>query len=377
MKASDYLFDHQAAMISDLEKLVNMETPSGNKLLLDRCARYLEDYFQDNITCKVSALENISAGNNLLVRFNLESKLKPVLLLAHYDTVFPVGTIERRPFSVSEDGEMARGPGVFDMKAGLVQAVWALKALEKHGNPGRPVTLLVTSDEETGSDSSRKVIEGMARESEAVLVLEPSLNGNLKTERKGVGDIDIRFIGKASHAGLDPSKGASAINEAARMVQFLQTLNRQELETTVNVGTINGGTARNVIPGEAFMQVDFRIVVEEEGDRIMKEVKKFRPKDSRVRIEVRGGVNRPPMRKTPDSGRLFSLAKKIGQEFGRDLKETSAGGGSDGNFCAALGVPVLDGLGAVGDGAHSDQEVLDVNEMPVRAAILERLLEEI
>lgn len=377
MKASDYLFDHQANMIEDLEKLVNLETPSGSKLLLDRCAKYLEDYFQDNITCKVSVLENQSAGDNLLVRFNQESKLKPVLILAHYDTVFPEGTIRRIPFSVSEDGEMARGPGIFDMKAGIVQGVWALKALEKHGMPGRPITLLVTSDEEVGSNSSRKVIEGMARESVAVLVLEPSLNGNLKTERKGVGEIDVKITGKPSHAGLDPSKGASAITEAARMIQFLQSLNRPEAETTVNVGTIRGGTARNVIPGEAIMQVDFRIVNEEEGDRIMKEAGNFRPKDSRVRIEVAGGVNRPPMRKTEETGKLFALARKIGQEFGRDLKETSAGGGSDGNFCAALGIPVLDGLGAVGDGAHSEQEVLDVNEMPVRAAILERLLEEI
>lgn len=377
MKASDYLFDHQASMIEDLEKLVNMETPSGDKVLLDRCAKYLEDYFLDNLTCKVSVLENKSAGNNILVRFNQESKLKPVLLLSHYDTVFPEGTIKRIPFSVSEDGEMARGPGIFDMKSGIVQGVWALKALEKHGNPRRPVTFLVTSDEEIGSNSSRKLIEGMAKESEAVLVLEPSLNGNLKTERKGVGEIDIRITGKPSHAGLDPSKGASAITEAARMIQFLQALNMPDEETTVNVGTIRGGTARNVIPGEAFMQVDFRIVADDEGDRIMKETRSYRPKDSRVRIDVSGGINRPPMRKTGETGRLFELARKIGMEFGRNLKETSAGGGSDGNFCAAMGIPVLDGLGAVGDGAHSEQEVLDVNEMPVRAAILERLLEEI
>ncbi len=377
MKASDYLFDHQGSMIGDLEKLVNMETPSGSKILLDRCAKFLEDYFRDNITCEVKVLENQHAGNNLLVRFNQESSMKPILILAHYDTVFPEGTIKKRPFSVSEDGEMARGPGIFDMKAGIVQGVWALKALEKHGKPRRPVTIVVTSDEEVGSDSSRKLIEGMAKESEAVLVLEPSLNGNLKTERKGVGDIDIRIIGRPSHAGLDPSKGASAITEAARMVQFLQGLNRPEAETTVNVGTIKGGTARNVIPGEAFMQVDFRIVTVEEGNRIMKEARSYRPKDSRVKIEVSGGVNRPPMRKTEETGRLFALAQKIGMEFERDLMETSAGGGSDGNFCAALGIPVLDGLGAVGDGAHSEQEVLDVNEMPVRAAILERLLEEI
>lgn len=377
MKASDYLFEHQANMLEDLEKLVSMETPSRDKILLDRCAKYLQDYFQDSITCSVNLIENASSGNNLLIRFNQESELRPILILAHYDTVFPEGTIKRIPFSVSDDGEMARGPGIFDMKAGIVQGVWALKALEKHGKPARPVTFLVTSDEEIGSISSRKLIEGMAKESEAVLVLEPSLNGNLKTERKGVGEIDIRIRGKASHAGLDPSKGASAINEAARIIQFLQTLNNPETETTVNVGTIQGGTARNVIPGEAFMQVDFRIVSPEEGQRVMKEAGSFRPRDSRVKIEVSGSVNRPPMKKTAETGKLFELARNIGKEFGREIKETSAGGGSDGNFCAAMGVPVLDGLGAVGDGAHSEHEVLDVNEMPVRAAILERLLEEI
>ena len=377
MKPSDYLFDHHKNMIEDLETLVTMETPSGSKILLDRCVKYLEDYFRDNLTCTVNVIDNMNAGNNLLIRFNEESTMKPILILSHYDTVFPEGTLKKIPFSVSEDGEMARGPGIFDMKAGIIQGVWALKALEKHGKMKRPVIFLVTSDEEIGSGSSRELIEGMAKEAEAVLVLEPSLNGNLKTERKGVGEIDITITGKASHAGLDPSKGASAINEAARMIQFLQALNNPDAETTVNVGTIRGGTARNVIPGEAFMQVDFRIVEEDEGRRIMKEARLFRPKDSRVRIEISGGVNRPPMRKTDATGRLFELAKRIGREFGRELRETSAGGGSDGNFCAALGVPVLDGLGAVGDGAHSEQEVLDVNEMPVRAAILERLLEEI
>ncbi len=377
MNASDYLFDRHESMIQDLKKLVNMETPSSNKVLLDRCARFLEDYFKDNLTCSIELVDNSTAGDNLIVRFNQESTLKPVLILSHYDTVFPEGTLKRIPFSVSEDGEMARGPGIFDMKAGIIQGVWALKALEKYGKPKRPVIFLVTSDEEVGSTTSRKLIEEMAKGAEAVLVLEPSLNGNLKTERKGVGEIDIRIIGKASHAGLDPSKGASAITEAARMIQFLQTLNNPDAETTVNVGTIRGGTARNVIPGEVFMQVDFRIVDEDEGRRIMKEARLFRSKDSRVKIEIGGGVNRPPMRKTEATGKLFELARKIGKEFGRNLKETSAGGGSDGNFCATLGVPVLDGLGAVGDGAHSEQEVLDVNEMPVRAAILERLLEEI
>lgn len=377
MKPSDYLFEHQRDMVSDLETLVNMETPSLDKDLLDRCAKYLVAYFEDNLKCQVNVIENTGSGDNLMIRVNQESVEKPILILAHYDTVFPEGTINRVPFSMGSDREMARGPGVFDMKGGLVQGLWALKALEKYGKPKRPITMLITSDEEIGSHSSRKLIEGKARDSVAVLVLEPSLNGKLKTERKGAGGIDIKITGKASHAGLDPSRGASAIEEAARIIQFLQTLNDPSSGTTINVGRVIGGTRRNVIPGEAVLEVDFRISTEEEGKRIMKEVRAMKPKDYRVRIEITGGINRPPMRKSGETGKLFALAKKIGREFDRNIEESSVGGGSDGNFCAALGVPVLDGLGAVGDGAHSDSEVIDLNEMPVRAAILERLLEEI
>lgn len=377
MKASDYLFEHQGDMVKDLETLVNMETPSLDKELLDRCARFLQMYFEDNLTCRVNVIENTSAGNNLMVRINEQSGKKPILILAHYDTVFPQGTLKRIPFSIGADSEMARGPGVFDMKGGLVQGVWALKALEKYGKLTRPIILLVTSDEEIGSQASRKLIEGKARESEAVLVLEASLDGKLKTERKGAGGIDIRIIGKASHAGLDPSKGASAIDEASRIVQFLHSLNDPSKGTTVNVGTINGGTRRNVVAGEAYMEVDFRISSEEEGERIMKAARSMKPKDYRVKIEIKGGVNRPPMRKTEKTDMLFQIARKVGMEFDRQLQESSVGGGSDGNFCAALGIPVLDGLGAVGEGAHSDSEIIDLNEMPVRAAILERLLEEI
>lgn len=377
MKASEYLFEHQADMLGDLEALVKMETPSLDKELLDRCAKYLQMYFEDSIHCRVSIIDNATTGNNLIIRINEESGMAPILLLGHYDTVFPEGTINRIPFSVGTDREMARGPGVFDMKGGLVQAVWALKALEKYGHPKRPIIFLVTSDEEIGSQASRKLIEGKARESVAVLVLEASLNGKLKTERKGSGAIDIRVIGKASHAGLDISKGASAIQEAARIVQFLHSLNDPEKGTTVNVGTINGGTRRNVVAGETTMEVDFRITSEEEGTRIVEKVKSMRPEDDRVKLEIRGGINRPPLKKTAESQKLFDLARKIGLEFDRELDESSVGGGSDGNFCAALGIPVLDGLGAVGDGAHSDSEVIDLNEMPLRAAILERLLEEI
>lgn len=377
MKASEYLFEHQEDMVKDLEVLANMETPSLNKELLDKGARHIGRYFEDNIDCQVTIIENQSAGDNIMVRIGGSTSGKPIMLLGHYDTVFPENTTATRPFSLGSDGEMAMGPGVFDMKGGIVQMLWALKALQKHGTPGRPITVLITSDEEIGSHASRKLIEGKARESEVVLVLEPSLNGKLKTERKGAGGIDITIIGRASHAGLDPTRGASAVEEAARVVQFLKTLNDPGKGTTVNVGRLEGGTRRNVIPGEARMEVDFRIMKEEEGERIMDEMRRFRPADHRVKIKVAGGMNRPPMRKTDGTEKLFQLARKVGTELDRELEESSVGGGSDGNFCAAMGIPVLDGLGAVGDGAHSESEVIDVNEMPVRAAILERLLEEI
>jgi len=294
-----------------------------------------------------------------------------VLLLGHTDTVWPAGELAKRPFKI--DGGRATGPGVFDMKSGIVLMWMALRAVKDC-----PVTVLLNSDEEIGSNSSRALIEREAGQCRAVLVLEPSLPGGaLKTARKGVGRFTVKAVGRAAHAGIDPQKGVNAIEELSHQILQLQSMTDLERGTTVTVGVVQGGTRSNVVPAEAAAEIDVRVTSIEEAARIAAAIKKLAPQLPEARLEVRGSMNRPPMERTADTARLFDLARKLASQIGIDLKEASTGGASDGNFTSALGIPTLDGLGAVGGGAHAVDEWMEIDSLPARGALVAGLIREI
>jgi glutamate carboxypeptidase len=352
-----------------------MESPSFDKPLVDRFVRFVAERFGE-LGGKVDLVPAERFGDHLRVRFaGRDSGL--VLLLGHTDTVFPRDEIQTRPFAIS--GNTASGPGVFDMKAGILLMWMALDALRQtRGGPAKSVTVLLTSDEEVGSSSSRKLIETEAGQANAVFVLEPSLPGGvLKTERKGVGHFTVKAIGRAAHAGIDPSKGVNAIAEISHQILRLQAMSEPARGTTVTVGVIQGGTRSNVVPAEASAEIDVRITSMKEAERVATAIKGLSPVLPGSRLEIRGLVNRPPMVRTQETARLFELARNVGAKMGIDLKEGSTGGASDGNFTAALGIPTLDGLGAIGDGAHSVDEYVEIDSLPQRAALIAGLIEEL
>ena len=295
-------------------------------------------------------------------------------MLGHFDTVWPIGTLARMP--VREEKGRLFGPGVFDMKASLVMMNQVLEAFQALGlKMPRPLIVLYTSDEEVGSPGSRPLIEALAGQCEYVLVLEPPLaDGSLKTARKGVGRFTIEIEGKAAHAGVAPESGASAIVELAHQILRIQALNGASVGTTVNVGVIQGGTTANVVPARAVAEVDVRVSTQADAATIERELRVLKPVTPGTRIKVEGRFSRPPMERTAAIASLFARAREIGLELGQKLTEGSTGGGSDGNFTAALGVPTLDGLGALGDGAHAESEHIVIESMPPRAALLAALL---
>jgi glutamate carboxypeptidase len=358
-----------------LEQMVNMESPSTDKALVDRFAQFVGSQFEA-IGGAVDYVPAERFGDHLRVKFPGKSSQK-ILLLGHTDTVFPVGEVARRPFQITNG--RATGAGVFDMKAGILIMWSALRALLKTGNPlEHAITVLLTSDEEVGSSTSRTMLESEASTARAVFVLEPSLPGGvLKTARKGVGRFTIKAIGRAAHAGVDPGKGINAIEEIARQVLLLQAMSDAGLGTSVTVGVIQGGTRSNVVPAEAAVEVDVRVATNEEASRMTTAVHALQPQLSGARLEIRGAINRPPMERTTDTVRLFELARLIGTELGIDIDEGSTGGASDGNFTSALGIPTLDGLGAVGDGAHAINEYVDIASLPLRAALVAGLIQRI
>jgi glutamate carboxypeptidase len=286
-----------------------------------------------------------------------------------------VGTLALRPFKLERD--RAFGPGIFDMKAGVMLAAFAMRALKDLGlTTRRPVTVLMTCDEETGSHFSRNIIEEEGRSAHAALVLEPPIpGGTIKTARKGVGEFELIIRGRPAHAGNDPRAGVSAITELSHQIQAINKLIDYERGTTLNVGVVRGGVLSNVIAAEAHAFIDMRFQTPEEGRRITEAMSALQPVLDGARIETRGGINRPPLVRTPETGELFEHAKRLASEIGFELKEGSVGGGSDGNFIAALGVPVLDGLGVDGAGAHAEHEHIIISDIPRRAALLARLIE--
>jgi len=289
------------------------------------------------------------------------------------DTVFPLGTLEKMPFREA-DGKIY-GPGTLDMKAGIVISLAAIEKLQNAGGLNRPVTLLCTSDEEMGSLTSRSLIEDLARESELVLVLESALlDGSLKTWRKGVGEFWVKVKGRAAHAGGAHEEGRNAIEEMAHQVLAIQKLTNYERQTTLNMGVMHGGTVSNVVPEEAIAQVDVRVMQPGEWERIEAEMQALRPVLDGTSLEITGGLNRPPMPFDETMKTTFEKAKSIAESIGIELKASGSGGGSDANFVAPLGIPVLDGLGAIGEGYHSEREFIFANSLSERARLLATLL---
>ena len=361
----DWLFDLTRA-------LVLRESPSDDVAALDQCAAELGARLA-GAGATVSRVDGGATAAHVVADWPGDGPA--VLLLGHFDTVWPVGQLERMPL-VERDGKLF-GPGVLDMKAGVAIGAAAAKAVAAARPPGaRPhITLLVTSDEEVGSRSSRAEIERRARASTAVLVLEPALAGGaVKTARKGVGEFRVIAHGIASHAGANPEAGASAVHELARQITAMEALNEPARGLSVNVGVISGGTRSNVVAEEASAVVDVRVSRMEDAARIEAALANLRPANPRVRLEVRGTISRPPMERTPGVARLFDLAREVARDIGRDLQEGATGGASDGNFTAALGVPTLDGLGALGEGPHALHEHVLVNELAPRAALVAGLI---
>ena len=362
-------------MLEVLREFVLTESPSTEKAAADRCAEIVAAEWHKR-DVKVSLLPQESRGNHIRVEWK-PSGAKPtgqLLVLGHYDTVYASGTLEKMPFRVNRG--KASGPGVFDMKAGIVQALFALDALKQaNAEVRKQVVFLWTSDEEIGSESSRGLLEIEARRSDAVFVLEPSLGskGLLKTARKGVGEAQLIVHGKASHAGLAPEEGINAVHELALQIAKMRGWNDPRRGVTVNANVVQGGTRVNVIAERARAVVDLRALRISDMHAIEKELRSLKPILRGAKLEVKGGFSRAPMERKA-SAPLFVRAKKLAAEMGVRLGECTAGGGSDGNLTAALGVPTLDGLGAVGDGAHSSQEHILVKKMPERAALLAALL---
>ena len=374
-------------MVRLLGQFVRCESPSGDKAAVDRFgAMVAREWRRRGAVVKI--LRQRLRGNHLRVEMAAEARrdfgrrdasvdrdYEQILVLGHLDTVYPVGTLAKMPFRVR--GGRAWGPGAFDMKGGLVLALAAADALRAVGaGPRKRVVFLWTSDEEIGSDTSRRVIEIEARRSDVVLVLEPALGreGRLKTERKGVGGGEIIVTGRAAHAGIEPEKGVNAVHEMALQIARLMKMNDRARGITVQATVVEGGTAANVVPERARAAVDIRFARVADAGRIERELRGLRPILRGARVEVRVGGMRPPLERSAGVRELFGVARGLMKEMGLSLGEAATGGGSDGNFTAALGVPTLDGLGAVGDGAHSLREHVVVREMGVRAALLAGLL---
>jgi len=371
---SQFCHEHQSEMLSVLKQAVEIESPSDDKVALDRCGQYLAEEFE-RLGGKVTLYPQKDAGNHLKAEFPDGGGSKPVLLLGHFDTVWSMGTLAGMPFRIA-DGRVY-GPGVLDMKAGIVMMMFALRALHSVNHEAhRPVTVLLDTDEEVGSATGRPLVEATARQCEAVLVLEPAqgLSGCLKTARKGVGNFTIHVTGRAAHAGVDFERGRSAVVELARQILEVTKFTDLSRGITVNPGVILGGTRTNVVAAEASVEVDIRIARAPDAAELEEKFARLRPFDPDCSLKVTGGVNRPPMERTEGTVRLFRLAQEQARKLGLSVDEASTGGGSDGNFTSALGLPTLDGLGGVGEGAHATHESIVLEELPRRTALLAGLI---
>jgi glutamate carboxypeptidase len=362
----------QSAWIeATLRRLVEVESPSDGKPAVDAAVR-LAASLAAALGGRAKLHKQKHFGDVLELRFGpARSRRKPILLLGHLDTVWPLGTLKKMPWR-KHNGRIY-GPGVLDMKAGVAMALAALRILQQL-DLARPVTLLLNPDEEVGSPVSRPITERLALASAAVLVLEPAQGLACKTARKGVGDYHLHVTGIASHSGVDFERGHSAILELARLLEKVAAFTDLPRGLTVNPGVISGGTRSNVIAEHAHADIDVRIAKASDAARVDKLFRSFRPSDPACKLEITGGINRPPMERKPGTVALYKQARKLAAEIGFTLDEAATGGGSDGNFTAALGVPTLDGLGAVGEGAHAAHESIVIEHLVPRTALLAALL---
>ena len=369
-----YCEERKDQMVQFIRDMVEIESPSDNKQAVDRVSALVASRFE-GMGGRIRFHRTANFGDHLQVDFDSPHRAKPVVLLGHYDTVYPLGTLAQMPCRL-EKGRLY-GPGVYDMKAGIALMMTAVDALRSsHGELPRAVTVLLVSDEEVGSESSRVITEILAKKSAEVLVCEPSYGprGAVKTARKGIGEYLLKVTGKASHSGLDFEKGQSAIVELAAQIGKISTLVDLKRGLTLNVGTMQGGTRVNVVPAEASATIDVRIARIKDAKDIDKKLRALKPVNRKCKLQISGGLTRPPMERTKGIADLYKKAVSISRELGWKLEEAAVGGGSDGNFTAGLGIPTLDGLGAVGEGAHSSHESIEVSTLPRRAALLAGLL---
>lgn len=369
-QVTDYLLTCQEAMKQTLKRLVMLESPSSDRQAVNTVSAYLTNAFGE-LDAVVERIPQTAFGDHL--RASWGSGDRQVLLLGHMDTVWPVGEVEKNPYTIVEN--RATGPGIFDMKGGLViglYAVAALRGLELA--PVHRLVFLFNSDEEVGSPTSRQLIEEEAQRSDAVFVLEPSREGALVTWRKGVGRFEMEIQGQASHSGAAHSRGVSAVAELAHQILRLEAMTNYDRGTTVNVGVVQGGSTVNVRPASAWAYIDLRVTTAAEGQRMTEAILGLRPVNPDASLVISGGMNRPPWEASAEGQALFERARRVGTDLGLDLFPAGTGGGSDGNFTAALGIPTLDGLGVVGNDAHAPTEWVDVDSLPRRAALLAELV---
>lgn len=365
----------QPEMLKDLQTLVVIESPSDNKGAVDRASEFVASRMQ-GLGGKVRRHRQKQFGDVLEVRFRGTGgrSTRPLLLLGHLDTVWPMGTLREIPYRVER--ARAFGPGVYDMKAGVVMAMHALAMVLEASKLTCPVILLLNSEEEIGSPCSRAITEKIAAECSAVFVLEPAQGaaGAYKTARKGVGQYSVQVQGVAAHSGVDFEKGHSAILELARLLEKISRFTDLKTGLTVNPGIVQGGTRVNVVAAEAHAEIDVRIARMRDAARVERLFRSLRPADPACSVKITGGLNRPPMERSRGTAQLFQRAQKFAAEMGFALQEASTGGGSDGNFTAALGIPTLDGMGAVGEGAHATHECIFLEHLAPRTALLAALM---
>jgi glutamate carboxypeptidase len=373
-----YFKQRQNELVQSIQELAEIESPSDDKPSVDRIALFLKSKFE-SIGGRAQLHKSSDCGDSLQIDFaSPASNRNPVLLLGHYDTVYPLGTLSKMPCKI--EGGRLHGPGVLDMKSGIALMLHAIEALQSwHDVLPRPVTVFLVSDEEVGSRSSRAITEALAKKSAGVLVLEPAagLRGAVKTARKGVGEYMLRVQGVAAHAGLDPGKGHSAILELARQLAVIAKLNDLRSGISVNPGIISGGTRSNVVAAEAQAILDVRIKSAKQARGLDRKLHSLKPFDKHCKLEITGGINRLPMERTPGVAKLYKGARAVAKEVKWELQEAAVGGGSDGNFTAGIGIPTLDGMGGVGDGAHATHEHIIISELPRRALLLAGMIESV